>query len=146
MRRSSCTVGAVTLMAWLVCGCGPRAGTVRVSDAWARATPPTATMGAVYLRLTSGSDDRLLGAGVPDTVAARAELHEVVRDTLGRMGMQPVDGVALPAGRTVRFAPGGRHVMLVDLPRPLSPGERIAVRLRFEHATPETVIAVVRGP
>ena len=65
-------IGAVVLGA---CGSGDD---VTVADAWARASAPTQTLGAVYFDLTVAEDDTLVGASVPPSVAARAEIHEVV--------------------------------------------------------------------
>jgi copper(I)-binding protein len=52
----------------------------------------------------------------------------------GVMRMAAVDGVELPANRTVKLAPGGYHVMLMDLKRTLNAGERVPLRLTFEWA------------
>ncbi len=46
------------------------------------------------------------------------------------------DGIALPAGKPVALTPGGYHVMLMDLQKPLVAGQVIAVTLRFQHAPP----------
>jgi copper(I)-binding protein len=51
---------------------------VSVTNAWARASAPGQTSGAVYFDLTAGADDVLLGASVPASVAADAQVHEVV--------------------------------------------------------------------
>ncbi|MDW3215831.1 MAG: copper chaperone PCu(A)C [Ilumatobacteraceae bacterium] len=51
---------------------------VTVAGAWARASAPTQTSGAVYFDLTVADDDALIGASVPASVASRAEIHEVV--------------------------------------------------------------------
>lgn len=51
---------------------------VTVAGAWARASAPTQTSGAVYFDLTVADDDALIGASVPASVATRAEIHEVV--------------------------------------------------------------------
>ena len=46
------------------------------------------------------------------------------------------DGLALPAGRAVTLAPGGYHIMLMNLRQPLVAGQRIPVQLRFRDAPP----------
>ena len=51
---------------------------VSVADQWARASAPTQTVGAVYFDLTVADDDTLVGASVSPTVAADAQIHEVV--------------------------------------------------------------------
>ncbi len=113
---------------------GATAPVVRVAAAWARPSPAKATMGAAYLTLASTVDDRLLEVSVPASIAARAELHEVVTDSRGQMAMRRVDGISLPANREVTLAPGESHIMLVDLARPLVPGDTVRIELRFRRA------------
>jgi copper(I)-binding protein len=142
--RAAGLVLAVGLVACSSRGARDGAGAVAVRGAWVRTSPPGAGVGALYLTLKSAHDDRLLAVSVPPTVAARAELHEVTRDSLGRIGMREVASVGLPAGRAVAFRPGDRHIMLMELARPLAAGDTIPVALSFERAAPETVRAPVR--
>lgn len=116
-----------------------------VADAWARATPAGASMGAVYMTLRSAAEDRLIGAKVSPAVAARAELHQVVTDGRGQMTMRRVEAIELPAGVPVRLEPGASHLMLVDLARPLVAGDTLKATLRFEKAGNMTVRVPVRG-
>jgi copper(I)-binding protein len=115
---------------------------VTVQQAWARATPPGATTGVIYLSLTSTAADRLIGVATP--VAASATLHRSVMSG-GVMQMRPLTGgLALPAGQTVTLAPEGNHIMLDGLKAPLTQGESIPVHLTFAHAAPEDVTATVQ--
>lgn len=50
------------------------------------------------------------------------------------MQMRPVDKVDVPARGRVAFEPGGLHLMLVDLQRPLRAGEQLALTFVFEGA------------
>ncbi len=60
------------------------------------------------------------------------------------MQMGPAGPVPVPAGRTVAFEPGGRHVMLMDLRQDLETGVPVTLTLRFEQAGPVTVVATVQ--
>ena len=108
---------------------GAFAQSVKVENAWARATVPGQKTGSVYLDLTSAADTALVAAGSP--VAARAELHSMSMDG-GVMRMRALPRVELPAGKTVKLAPGGMHVMLVDLKQPLKAGDKIPVTLSLQ--------------
>lgn len=112
---------------------------VQATDARARATAPGQSVGAAYVTLTSPAPDRLVGA---ETGLARAELHTMTMDG-NIMRMRPVDGIALPAGEPVALAPGGLHIMLMDLKAPLQAGQHFPLTLRFEHAAPVTVTVQV---
>lgn len=116
-----------------------------VSEAWARATPPGASVAAAYLTITGGSRADTLLAAVTSR-AAMTEIHEVT-EADGMMQMRPVDeGVAVPAGAVVRLAPHGLHLMLMQLARPLAAGERFTVTLRFARAGEIDVQVEVRAP
>ena len=111
-----------------------QAPNIHAEQPWARATAPQQKVGGAYVTLTSPADDRLMGASSP--VAGRTEVHEMTMNG-GVMRMrEQKDGVALPAGKPVALAPGGYHIMLMDLQKPLTAGQTITVQLRFQHAPP----------
>lgn len=118
-------------------------GGLRVADAWARATPPGAATGAVYFVLTGGdAGDRLLGVSSP--IAERAEMH-VTTMSDGMMRMRPFEDLPLAPAETVRFEPGGRHVMLIGLKQPLREGDTVPLTLTFERAGAIDVQVEVRS-
>jgi hypothetical protein len=125
IRRS-----AFAALALLGFACGAAAADApAVAGAWARATPPGAQAGAVYLTLRGGATaDRLTGAST--TRAPMAHLHSV-EDAAGMMKMRAVDGIDVPAGATVRLTPNGLHLMLMGLEKPLAAGERFTLTLHF---------------
>ncbi len=59
------------------------------------------------------------------------------------MRMRPVPFIAIPANGETRLEPGGLHVMLIGVHRPLHPGDRFPLRLIFEHASPMEVTVPV---
>ena len=114
---------------------------VTAEGAWARATPPGAATGAVYLTLLSPTGDRLVG--VSTASAAKADVHETTMDgTVMRM-REVSNGVTLPAGQPVTLQPGGLHIMLTGLAGPLKRGETVRLRLRFATAAPVEVAAPI---
>ena len=115
-------------------------GKVEVKEAWARATPAKAENGAAYVTLVSPVADRLVAASTP--VAKKAELHEMSMQN-GVMKMRQVDGIALPAGKPVTLKPGGYHIMLLGLNKPLEQGQTIPLTLTFEKGGEEEVTATV---
>lgn len=107
---------------------------IQAEQPWARATAPQQKTGGAYVTLTSPAGDRLLGA--TSLAAGRVELHEMqVEGTVMRM-RELTNGLPLPAGQAVTMAPGGYHLMLVDLKQPLVAGQTIPVQLRFRDAPP----------
>lgn len=107
-------------------------GQVTVSDVYI-GVPVTGDLASLYFTIQNhgASVDSLLGVTTP--VATRTELHRTARSD-GRVVMQQVAVVPVPSGREVRFTPGERHVMLIDLKRSLEAGDRVDVSLRFSRA------------
>ncbi len=106
-------------------------GSVEVKDAWARATPGKADIGAVYLTLEAPVADRLTGLSTP--VAATAQLHTMTMES-GVMKMRPLAGLDLPGGQPITLDPGAMHIMLLGLTAPLRAGQSFPLTLQFEKA------------
>jgi len=102
---------------------------VAVKDAWVRGTVPQQKASGAFMTLTAEVDARLVEARSP--VAGVVEIHEMAMDK-GVMRMRAVTGVDLPAGRGVSLAPGGFHVMLMDLRQQLKPGDTVPITLVIE--------------
>jgi len=134
---------------------------ITIEGQWARTSPAMASMGAAYMDITSSEGDQLVGVSVPASIAARAEIHEMVPADMdhsmdesmddgemdmdmGAMVMQQIMALDLPAGETVSLEPGGYHVMLIDLAEPLAEGDTFNVTLDFAEADDVTVEVVVR--
>jgi copper(I)-binding protein len=111
-----------------------KAGDLVISQAWSRATPSGAKVAGGYLTIANkgSAPDRLVGGSAP--VAGKFELHEMKMEE-GVMKMRPLDnGLEIAPGKSVKLAPGGYHLMLMDLKQPLKQGEKVAVTLQFEKA------------
>lgn len=147
MNHLKTAAAALALLA--LAGCG-RASTpdalaaVAVTDAQCRPTPNGLDVGACYLTLTASRDDRLVSASTP--ASASAQVHEMkIENGVMKMG-ELTEGLPLPAGETVSLKPGGDHLMLISLVRPLAVGDHVVLTLTFEHAPPAEVSAAVAQP
>jgi copper(I)-binding protein len=118
-----------------------RAQSVNVDQPWARATAPHATSAGVYMTLTAGMTDRLIGGRTP--VATIVQVHETAQDNgIMRMIMVP-GGLLLPSARKVMLAPGGYHLMLMGMTEQLRPGDTFPLTLHFAYEPPVTVTVKV---
>lgn len=122
-----------TLLCLLLFAAAPAWAQVKVENAWARATPPGAKIGAGYmtLRNDSASADKLLSASSP---AARSVEPHVTVEEGGISKMRPVKGYDIPAHGSFELKPGGAHLMLMNLKAPLKAGEKVPLVLRFQRS------------
>jgi len=117
-------------------------GSITLETPWTRAAGQGG-QGAGFLTIrNAGAADRLLSASTP--AAGRTELHTMLRDG-DIMRMRQVEAIAVPEGGAVTLAPGGLHVMLIGLTRPLAVGESVPLTLVFERAGAVTVNLAVQA-
>jgi periplasmic copper chaperone A len=141
MRRVWVVFAAAPLMGLFAAAAVAQATDVQITSAWARATPGGAQTAAAYVSLEAPAGDKLTGASTP--AAQKAEIHEMSMDN-GVMKMRPVDGVDLPPGEKVMLKPGGYHIMLTGLAKPLVEGESFPLTLDFAKAGARQVTVSVQ--
>lgn len=111
-----------------------QAGEITIGHPWIRAAPIAAKVAGGFLTLENRGEtaDRLLAVEV--AFAGRTQLHSVTLEG-DVMQMRPLpDGVEIPPGSTVTLAPGGLHIMFLELSAPLTEGEHLPGTLIFEKA------------
>jgi copper(I)-binding protein len=114
-------------------------GTLTVTRAWTRQTAPSQSVGGGFLTVANGGKaaDRLVAATSP--ASARVELHTMSMEG-GVMRMRQVTGgLDVPAGGRLELKPGGYHLMLIGLKKPLVRGTTVPVTLQFQRAGKVTV-------
>ena len=140
MNRRSLVVPALIL---LLAALPAFAAGLSVTNAWSRSTPPVAKVGVVYftLRNDTTKSDRLLKLST--SVAEKVEVHRTeVLDGIARM--REVAVLHVDAGQALEFKPGGMHVMLMGLKKPLVAGTTYELDLLFEVAGARKVKVQVR--
>jgi len=111
-------------------GDAPSTGSsVKIADAWVRAPAPGQKTAGAYVALTSDRDASIVAAGSP--AAARVEMHSTTTEG-GVMRMRASPRIELPAGKTVKLAPGGIHLMLIDVKQPLKVGDKVPLTLSVQ--------------
>ena len=135
--------GALLIFAGMTAHCAPAAFDIRATDAWIRWLP-AGLPGAGYLTLTNAGtvEQVLVGASSPDY--ANVSLHQT-RRAQDMNGMVPIESITLAPNVSVNFAEAGYHFMLMQPRRPLRPGDRVSITLRFSSGQSVTVPLAVRG-
>ena len=115
----------------------------QVDDAWVRATVAGQQATGAFMTLTASTDSKLLGVQSPAAKIVQVHQSTMKNDV---MSMQPVESVALPAGKAVSFAPHGYHVMLIDLVAQVKEGDSVPLTLIVENAKGEKESIEVDAP
>lgn len=122
-----------------------KAGDLVITQAWSRATPGGAKIAGGFLTIENkgAAPDRLIGGS--SDIVGKVEIHEMAMNN-GVMTMRPLDkGLVIEPGKTVKLAPGGYHLMLMDLKQPFKQGDKVPVTLEFEKAGKVALSLEVQG-
>ncbi|MCA0329468.1 MAG: copper chaperone PCu(A)C [Actinobacteria bacterium] len=147
LRAAVAAVAALALAACGSSGSGSTtssapAGPVTASDPWVKTAETGMTAAFMKLTNTTGKDIVLVKAATP--AAGMVELHEMAMKD-GQMVMQPKEGgIPIKAGASAMLEPGGDHIMLMDIPKPIAAGETVALTLTFDDGTTLSVDAVAK--
>lgn len=138
MLRSISALAVVLLLAAAAHGHQFSVGNLVIGHPWARPTASGMPTGAAYLSITNhgAHEDILVGAYSP--AARRVEFHRTSFES-GMAKMRPAGSLVIEPGNTLTAAPGGLHLMLVDLKTPLVKGESVPLVLTFKGAGDITV-------
>lgn len=103
---------------------------ISVKDAWVRAPAPGAEVAAAYMTLEAAEPVTLVGANA--SAAKAVEIHTMSMQN-GVMEMRQLKSLELKPGQPAKFQPGGLHLMLIDLTKPLKAGDSVKVTLHFSN-------------
>ena len=107
---------------------------IEISRAWARALPPVVPNGAAYFTLVNHSNKDIVLTGVSSDIAKHSMLHESYFDD-DKVAMRHIEELVVSPHKSVTFKPGGFHVMLMGLKRPLTKGGEFTLSLLLKNGS-----------
>ena len=120
----------------------PAMAQLQVENPWVPLAPPGARVYAVYMTLINNSATPLTLVGLESDCCAHGMLH-ATRQQEGRVIMEHLDTVEIPAQGQVHLQPGGVHVMLMGPKAPLAEGDGVMIVLRFADGSRHAITAKV---
>lgn len=124
----------------------PAKAALTIEKPWVRGTEGAkdTTMTAAFMSIANPGDQDVRVVGAESPVAGMVQVHEMATVD-GKMVMREAkDGVRVPAGGHEHLAPGGPHIMLMQLKQPLKVGDEVTVTVRFSDGTQQVVKAPVK--
>jgi periplasmic copper chaperone A len=134
---------ALAMLAIMLLACSKQAPEINIADNWVRANAEGQDVGAAYMTITSASDTSLIK--VESSVTDSVEIHSMSMDN-GVMKMRMLEELDLKANTPNKLAPGGFHLMLFDLKKPLKAGETISFTLHFKNQDGKQSLVTVKSP
>lgn len=131
--------GSVALLCMLLlsgCSAENDAATspIAIENAWLRTPPHGLDKTAGYFQLTNRTGNSMTLIGAISEQIRSIEMHTTIVDG-DMMRMRRLKTIPIPAGETIRFEPGGMHLMIFGL---RTSGD-ITITLQFEDGTAQTV-------
>ncbi|HEX5393149.1 MAG TPA: copper chaperone PCu(A)C [Rhodocyclaceae bacterium] len=102
---------------------------LEVKTPWVRSTVQGQPATGAFMELSSKDGVTVIGAS--SSVAGTVQVHQMKMDN-GVMKMNALRQLEVPAGGNVSLAPGGYHVMLMDLKQQLKPGDTVPLTLKVK--------------
>ncbi|WP_433534338.1 copper chaperone PCu(A)C [Micromonospora sp. CA-249363] len=120
---------------------GAPAGVITIRDPWVKAADKGMTAAFGTLVNDGDTDVTLTGAA---TSASPMELHEMTMKD-GKMVMQQKQGgIVIKAKSSHALEPGGDHLMLMNLTKPVQAGEELTFTLTFADSRTQQFTAVAK--
>jgi copper(I)-binding protein len=113
-----------------------------VLDAWIRQVPGS-DVAAAYLTLRNPTTKPITIVGMESSLAEHVMIHET-KTVGGQSQMRPHEQLVIAPGETVKFEPGGLHVMLMGMTQSVVVGRSVPLVLLLADGTKMPVAAVVR--
>lgn len=117
--------------------------TLQFSNAWIPEAPPVVKVMAGYIKIHNPTSIDIVINKVTSPDFEKVEMHQTIeKDGMSRMVKQ--DKMMIPAGGTVLFQRGGRHLMLINPKRVLKRGEKVSLKFstRNDGASAKTNINI----
>lgn len=115
-----------------------------VDTAYSRPLAPGQTTGVVYLSLKNQGQAPIILSAVSSSLAQSAEFHRHIHEG-GVMKMRHEPNIPLAIGKTLRFQPGGYHIMLFGVKKPLAVGDQVPLTISTGSGETLDIVAEVRA-
>ena len=121
----------------LVFGALLAASTLMVADisldnVRARDTKPGTNNSAIFMNIKNASNADAKLVGVHSSVCKSTEIHTHKMEN-GMMAMVQVEDAVIPKNGETKLEPGGLHIMLMDLNKPIKDGDKVDLELKFSN-------------
>jgi len=119
--------------------------TLEITDIWARKSMSPNNNSAAYMKINNPTAEQItiIGASASQ-IANNVELHKSFVDEKGVSRMTSIDKIVIPAGSSIELTPGAIHIMLFDLKKTLSEGDKFNITIKVEGKDPMILETLVK--
>ena len=114
-----------------------------VQNTMIKTTPPGINNSAAYLTILNNSDSDITLINVASDAAQLVEMHEHIMSN-GVMKMQRMEPLKIEANSSVKFQPGGYHIMFIGVTQDIKDGDKIDITLSFDDGTKKIISSIAK--
>lgn len=135
-------LSAMFIASILISACSKQ-DSIEIKNQWARASNDGQDVSAAYMTIVSNEDTSLIA--IDSDVADVIEIHSMSMEN-GVMKMRMLDTLDLIADKPTELSPGGFHLMLFDLKKPLTAGKEAHFTLHFKNKAGQEKTISITSP
>lgn len=135
-------LSAMFIASVLISACSKQ-DSIEIKNQWVRASNDGQDVSAAYMTIVSNEDTSLIA--IDSDVADAIEIHSMSMEN-GVMKMRMLDTLDLIADKPTELSPGGFHLMLFDLKKPLTAGKEAHFTLHFKNKAGQEKTISITSP
>lgn len=108
------------------------AADIEVSEIYVKQTPPNAKNTAIFLKIKNNTAQNIALVDAECDLSEYTEIHTILREG-DKMTMIKVPELTINANSSLELKPGGDHIMLFDLKKPVTKDSKANLTLTFSN-------------
>lgn len=108
------------------------AADIEASGVYVKQTPPNAKNTAIFLKMQNNTSQDIALVDAECDLSQYSELHTILHEG-NKMTMIKVPEITIKANSSVELKPGGDHIMLFDLKKPVTKDSKVNLTLTFSN-------------
>jgi len=114
-----------------------------IHSAWIKNLPPTIPVRAGYMTVHNAQTHAISIVAIHSDAFASVEIHQTIKQD-GMMRMEPVPILTIEPDSTVRLAPGGLHLMMMNPTNPTKPGDSLEIVIKLDDGSTQNLKMTVK--
>ena len=132
----------VSLLFLLLLSMPIQANNIVIENPYIRESIPGNNITSAYMTITNGSTKPITLTSVISPISKQIEIHNHLMEN-GLMKMRQIPALTIQPNNSVTLQPMGLHLMMLDLDKSITAGEKVTLTLNFKHAPSQTLTVPV---
>ena len=114
-----------------------------IHNAWIKNLPPAVPVRAGYMTIRNARADAISIIAIHSDAFSSVEIHRTIAED-GMMRMEAVPTLVIEPDSTVKLAPGGLHLMMMNPAEPTKPGDVLQIVIELDDGSTQNLNMTVK--